>query len=95
MPLYDYTCKDCGDFEVWRKMAELSIPLPCPDCESIATRLFIAPNISLNSGSLSSRIKSTAEPRLVQRKANPTPSPKNQSPRGGRPWMIGHAPERL
>lgn len=95
MPLYDYTCQNCGDFEAWRRMAELEIPLPCPDCESIAVRLFIAPNISLSSGSLSSRVKATSEPRLVQRKERMPGAPKNQSPRGGRPWMLGHAPERL
>ncbi|MEM9219793.1 MAG: zinc ribbon domain-containing protein [Cyanobacteria bacterium P01_F01_bin.150] len=95
MPLYDYTCQNCGDFEAWRRMAEVKTPLPCPDCEAIATRLYIAPNISLNSSSLTARVGATAEPRLIQRQERVSSSPKHQSPRGGRPWMIGHASERL
>ena len=94
MPLYDYTCRNCGDFEAWRTMAQVTTPMSCPDCDEQCTRLFIAPNISLNSG-LTSRIQPSLEPRLVQRRSSAAPPPKNQSPRGGRPWMIGHAPERL
>ncbi|MBT9312228.1 FmdB family zinc ribbon protein [Leptothoe kymatousa] len=96
MPLYDYTCSDCGDFEVWRKMAEVSNPMPCPKCDTVAKRIFTAPNISLNSASLTSRIKGSSEPRLVQRRQDAAPSPrKNQTVPGGRPWMLGHAQERL
>jgi putative FmdB family regulatory protein len=93
MPLYDYKCDACGPFEAWRKMAELSVPLPCPDCDAIATRVFKAPNISLSSGSLLQKIGSP-EPRVVKRQGEPA-KPTNQSQRGGRPWMLGHAPERL
>ncbi|NEQ49881.1 MAG: zinc ribbon domain-containing protein [Leptolyngbya sp. SIO3F4] len=96
MPLYDYNCSDCGDFEVWRKMAEVSSPMPCPECDTVAKRIFTAPNISLNSASLTARIRGTSEPRLVQRRQEPRPStPRNQSVQGGRPWMIGHSTERL
>ncbi|NEZ59015.1 FmdB family zinc ribbon protein [Adonisia turfae] len=93
MPLYDYKCADCGPFDVWRKMAEVKIPLPCPGCGVIATRVFTAPNISLNTGSLS-RVSHSAEPRFVKRQDVP-PSPTNQSSKGGRPWMIGHASQCL
>ena len=96
MPLYDYSCSDCGDFDVWRKMAEVSNPMHCPECNTVATRIFTAPNISLNSASLTSRVKGTSEPRLVQRRQDPKPSsPRNQSIPGGRPWMIAHSKERL
>ncbi len=93
MPLYDYKCADCGPFDVWRKMAEVTTPLSCPDCGVIATRVFTAPNISLNTGSLS-RVGNSAEPRLIKRQGEPA-VPTSQSPKGGRPWMIGHAPQRL
>ena len=93
MPLYDYKCAECGPFDVWRKMAEVSTPLPCPDCGVVATRVFTAPNISLNTGSLS-QVVSAAEPRLVKRQGE-LPPPTVQSPKGGRPWMIGHAPQCL
>ncbi|MEM1255637.1 MAG: zinc ribbon domain-containing protein [Cyanobacteria bacterium P01_H01_bin.21] len=91
MPLYDYKCADCGPFDVWRKMAEVTTPLPCPSCGVIATRVFTAPNISLSTGSLS---RVSDSPRLVKRQSEPT-TPTAQSPKGGRPWMIGHAPQRL
>ena len=93
MPLYDYECANCGPFDVWRKMAEVSTPLSCPDCGVTAARIFTAPNISLNTGSFS-RVSKSIEPRLVKRQAEPT-TPVAQSPKGGRPWMIGHAPKRL
>ncbi|MEM9904919.1 MAG: zinc ribbon domain-containing protein [Cyanobacteria bacterium P01_D01_bin.44] len=93
MPLYDYKCDGCGPFEAWRKMAEVTTPMDCPACSAIATRVFTAPNISLSSSSLIQKVGSS-EPRLVKRKGDPA-KPKNQSQKGGRPWMLGHAPERL
>ncbi|MEL6940554.1 MAG: zinc ribbon domain-containing protein [Cyanobacteria bacterium J06598_1] len=94
MPLYDYDCNSCGAFEVWHKMAETSVPRACPDCSEIATRIFTAPNVSLSSGSLFKKIGSP-EPRLVKRQSEPS-KPTNQTPRkGSRPWMLGHAAERL
>lgn len=95
MPLYDYRCNDCGDFEAWRKLAELEIPMVCPQCESAAQRLFSPPNINLNSGSFSGGLLSKAEPRLVKRKTWENSQPRSQTASGSRPWMIGHAPERL
>ena len=95
MPLYDYKCHDCGDFEAWRKMAEVSDPINCPSCNVQAVRIFAAPSISLNIGSLPSPSKGTSEPRLVQRQSQGSSPRRHQSPNGGRPWMIGHASERL
>lgn len=94
MPLYAYKCDDCGPFDTWRKMAEVGQPMACPDCEAIAIRVFTAPGINLNSGSLFKQVASS-EPRLVKRQGEPA-KPQPQSPRqGSRPWMLGHAPERL
>ena len=94
MPLYDYNCGQCGPFEVWHKMADTRLPRACPDCDAIASRIFTAPNISLGSGSLLQKVGSP-DPRLVKRKGEP-PKPVNQSARSGtRPWMLGHAAERL
>ncbi|MBE9062557.1 FmdB family zinc ribbon protein [cf. Phormidesmis sp. LEGE 11477] len=94
MPLYDYSCNGCGPFEVWHKMAETAVPRNCPDCDAIASRIFTAPNISLGSSSLLKKVGSP-EPRLVKRQSEPA-KPRNQATRpGSRPWMIGHAAERL
>ncbi len=95
MPLYDYTCAKCGDFEAWRTMAEVSQSMDCPTCNDTAIRLLVAPNISLNGGSLKSRLGSSAEPRLVKRQEKIPSTPKNQGQQGGRPWMLGHSRERL
>lgn len=94
MPLYDYQCNGCGPFEMWHAMAETSTPKACPECDEVASRIFTAPNISLGSGSLLQKVGSK-DPRLVKRQGEPA-KPKNQSARKGtRPWMLGHAAERL
>ena len=94
MPLYAYKCDDCGPFDKFRRMAEVGNPMPCPECETIATRVFTPPSVNLNSGSLFKRAASQ-EPRIVKREGEPV-KPQNQSPRSGsRPWMLGHAAERL
>ena len=85
MPLYDYTCPNCGDFEAWRTMAEVSRMMACPDCDAESVRLLIAPNINLNVGSFRKGTKASSEPRLVKRQEEMRPKPKNQSQKGGRP----------
>lgn len=91
MPLYEYDCANCGEFEAWRAMADVSLPMPCPCCEATARRIFSAPNISLNSGKALLRRQEAKDPKLVKRDRE-TASPRYQSQIGGRPWMIGHAP---
>ncbi len=94
MPLYDYKCDRCGPFEVWHKMSETGSPRTCPDCNANASRVFTAPNISLGSGSLMKKV-GLPDPRIVKRQGEPA-KPQNQSAKqGSRPWMLGHAAERL
>ena len=94
MPLYDYKCDRCGPFEVLHAMAETVTPKACPDCDDSASRIFTAPNISLGSGSLMKRV-GLKEPRIVKRQGEPV-KPKNQRAKpGSRPWLLGHAAERL
>ena len=94
MPLYDYKCERCGPFEVWHKMAEAGSPRTCPDCNNTAIRVFTVPNIGLSSGSLIKKV-GLPDPRIVKRQVEPA-KPKNQSAKpGSRPWMLGHAAERL
>ncbi len=47
MPLYDFTCFDCGDFSAFRSIAERNDPEFCPVCSSIARRRILAPNLSM------------------------------------------------
>ncbi|KPQ35384.1 MAG: putative regulatory protein, FmdB family [Phormidesmis priestleyi Ana] len=94
MPLYDYKCDGCGPFEMWHTMSETSLPKTCPECDATASRVFTAPNISLGSGSLMKKV-GLKDPRIVKRQGEPA-KPQNQSAKqGSRPWMLGHAAERL
>lgn len=95
MPLYEFKCKACGEFEAWRKIAEITTPMHCPTCSEVAVRVFSPPSINLNQGSLSAIAPSSKEPRIVKRQEQEPSQPRYQGARGGRPWMIGHAPERL
>lgn len=90
MPLYEYRCDSCGDFEAWRSISEYNAPITCSGCDRIATKIFSVPNINLNSGSLSKITAKTNEPRLVQTKRREPNKPKYQSSTGGRPWMFFH-----
>ncbi len=90
MPLYDFACPTCGDFEEWRTMAESSDPVACPTCEQPSQRVLTVPNISLSSGKLR-MMSQSSEPQLVQRpKDRPPERRKYQSQAGGRPWMVSH-----
>ncbi|MGB6222874.1 FmdB family zinc ribbon protein [Haloferula sp.] len=47
MPLYDFSCQDCGDFTSFRPMADRNDPANCPHCAKAATRLILAPNLAM------------------------------------------------
>ena len=95
MPLYEYRCNPCGEFEAWRTMAQYNAPIACPQCNQAAVKIFSAPNINLNSGSLSAIAKSaSSEPRLVKQQPKESTKPRYHST-GDRPWMVSHAPPRF
>ncbi|PZD74410.1 hypothetical protein C1752_01243 [Acaryochloris thomasi RCC1774] len=95
MPLYDFRCETCGEFDAWQTLAELDQPMPCPTCPATTKRLFSASNISLSSGKLRTMDRQVAsEPRVVKRDRNPTP-PRHQASKNPRPWMVGHSTQRL
>lgn len=93
MPLYEYRCKTCGEFEAWRSLCDYNAPMLCPDCETVALKIFSAPNINLNSGSLSAISRQSAEPKLVKQEPLPA-KPRYQTAKSSRPWMVSHAPTR-
>jgi putative FmdB family regulatory protein len=47
MPLYDFTCDDCGDFSVFLTIGERNDPTSCPCCSLAGKRLILAPNLAL------------------------------------------------
>jgi putative FmdB family regulatory protein len=87
MPLYEFRCDTCGDFDAWQTLAELGNPLHCPTCDVSARRLFSAPNVSLN-GSFTLKRQEIRDPTLVKRDREPKRQ-RNQATHG-RPWMISH-----
>ena len=97
MPLYEYRCDDCGEFEALRPLSEYNVPMNCPDCDTVAIKIFSVPNINLNSGSLSAIAKRTnSEPRLVKQEPREPAKPRYQSSNSSsRPWMFSHAPNRF
>ena len=42
MPSYDYGCQRCGEFSLWRPMAEYDLPQDCPDCGDSCGRVLSA-----------------------------------------------------
>jgi len=48
MPVYDFSCPDCGPFEALRAMAECTLPCDCPACGSSAPRVMLnVPNLAI------------------------------------------------
>ncbi len=47
MPVYDFTCQECGDFRVLLTIAERHDPTACPACSRTGQRLILAPNLAL------------------------------------------------
>lgn len=94
MPLYEFSCLTCGDFEIWRRIAESSDPVYCNECNALSKRVYSAPNVNLSSGRLASLSRSVSdEPRVIKRETVES-QPKINRPKG-RPWMISHPPDRL
>ncbi|MGF1540726.1 MAG: FmdB family zinc ribbon protein [Pleurocapsa sp.] len=90
MPLYEYRCNPCGEFEAWRNLSEYNAPMNCPECDRPAQKILSAPNINLNSGSLSAIARNSSEPRLVKREQRETAKPRYQNSTTSRPWMVFH-----
>lgn len=47
MPLYDFSCGDCGEFSVFLSIEERNNSVECPTCSQSAKRLILAPNLAL------------------------------------------------
>lgn len=90
MPLYDYRCKNCGNFEKWLQLADLDSPVRCSSCQQVTIRLISAPNISLNIGRFP---QPDQTPQVVTRQKSAPPL-RLQQAKAGRPWMVSHSPVR-
>jgi len=47
MPIYEYSCPDCGLFEANAPMASYKQPQACPHCSASAARTISAPQLNL------------------------------------------------
>ncbi len=59
MPFYDYRCEACeAEFTLKRKIDEMTLPAPCPECGSEETRRQIGVFYATNTGSSTSAASS-------------------------------------
>lgn len=92
MPVYEYSCPDCGPFELWRDHRESGAETSCPECGGGARRVYSAPAVSDRTGArgeLRRRMERGAEPQIGRRSTPGDPAPRPRKG-GGRPWQIGH-----
>lgn len=101
MPLYDYSCKQCGPFREWETMSNASQPAACPTCGGASKRLVCAPFLAdmhpHNRIAHQRNEKSASEPRVESRPSHGEPGGHPHAHAHGRhrhgpsrPWMIGH-----
>lgn len=97
MPLYDFTCPQCGPFRAWAQMADAGDDVLCPACRGAAARAVSAPHIGAMTSQLRRAIgrseRSADAPSVVKRQHLAgcgcklcRPGPASPSRR----WMIGH-----
>ncbi|WP_220211530.1 FmdB family zinc ribbon protein [Reticulibacter mediterranei] len=97
MPLYAFHCEHCGPFECWRSLNDMNTPMVCPQCQTVARRVYTIPGLVKTPPALGRALyraeKSAYEPEVLRREAA-TPTEEKPShviyPSHGRPWQIGH-----
>lgn len=52
MPVYSYSCAECGSFDHRRPAEQSSAPLPCPRCDAATTRVYTVPATPSRAGAL-------------------------------------------
>jgi putative FmdB family regulatory protein len=89
MPVYVFSCRDCGPFELSRPMAETGRPARCPICLRDSRRVFTPPGITRLATPvrrvLEKEEASAHEPRVVaQKRGRPLPQHRSRKP----PWVL-------
>jgi putative FmdB family regulatory protein len=91
VPIYAFTCRPCGPFEVTRSVADAGRPASCPTCGGDARRVFTAPGLALLAKPVRRLLdleqRSAHEPAVVSEKAG-RPRPHTHAPTP--PWMLSH-----
>lgn len=47
MPVYDFTCAECGSFRAHLTIAQRNTPTSCPYCDRVGQRIILAPNLAM------------------------------------------------
>jgi putative FmdB family regulatory protein len=89
MPVYMFSCRECGPFELSRPMAETGRPAHCPICFRDARRVFTPPGITRLATPvrqvLETEEASAHEPSVVtQKRGRPLPQHRSRKP----PWVL-------
>jgi putative FmdB family regulatory protein len=91
VPIYAFTCAECGPFEVQRPVTEAGAPASCPSCRGEARRVFTPPGLALLARPLRKTLdleeKSRHEPEVVADKRG-RPLPHKHEPTA--PWVMPH-----
>jgi putative FmdB family regulatory protein len=70
MPLYEFSCAECGPFTELRRVSECDLPAACPACGTPAPRMISVPRLAImtaNNRKAWERNETSAhEPRHVQ-----------------------------
>ncbi len=106
MQIFDYTCKTHGHFELMRPLGLRAHPAPCPTCNKLSMRAYVAvPNVAQidpkKKSAIERNIKSQFEPHICNthncehEAPSLLPPSHNQKPKlqpylGARPWVIEH-----
>lgn len=89
MPVYVFTCHECGTFELSRPMAETGKAAQCPICLREARRIFTPPGLTRPARPVrqarETEEASAHEPRVVMEKPG-HPLPRRRSP--APPWVL-------
>jgi putative FmdB family regulatory protein len=89
MPVYVFSCRECGPFELSRPMAEVGAAAYCPKCLAEARRVFTPPGLTRLARpvrqALETEEASAHEPRVVtEKRGRPLPYRRSPTP----PWVL-------
>jgi putative FmdB family regulatory protein len=89
MPVYVFSCSDCGSFELSRPMADVGRAARCPTCLREARRVFTSPRLARLATPmrrvLETEEASAHEPQVVrQKRGRRLPQSRSTTP----PWVL-------
>jgi putative FmdB family regulatory protein len=91
MPIYAFSCAECGGFELTRASADAAAPGVCPSCGREGRRVFTPPGLARLAKPLRSALeleeKSAHAPEVVsQKRGRPMPHAHGPTPS----WVLSH-----